>query len=185
MDSRKTTNSLEVELEQILKDYGDRVLNVCYSFLNSREDAEDAAQEVFVEVYLATGKFSTSASFSSWIFRVAVNKSIDAIRRRNRKKRVADLTSLFQYKKDAKPYLGPVESLNEKERSLILHEEIERLPERQRVAIVLCKIEEMSVKEAAEVMQTSSSSVESLLFRGRTNLERNLRQRYGSKGAES
>ena len=175
MESSERKNTLEVEFEQILSDYSDRVINVCYSFLNSREDAEDAAQEVFVEIYLSSANFQNHAKLTSWIFRVAVNKSIDVIRRRNRKKRVADLTGLFFHRKDAVPYQGPVESLDEKERKAVLYQAIEQLPERQRVAIVLCKIEELSVKEAAEVMGASCSSVESLLFRGRTNLEKQLK----------
>ncbi len=180
MDSTETKKSPEVEFEQILRDFGDRVLNVCYSFLHNREDAEDTAQEVFVEIYLASGKIHTSSHLSSWIFRIAVNKSIDVIRRRNRKKRVADLKALFLHTKDSKPFLSPVENLDEKERKKVLYQAIDRLPDRQKVAVVLCKIEEMSVKEAAEVMQTSSSSVESLLFRGRTNLEKQLSQFCGS-----
>jgi RNA polymerase sigma-70 factor (ECF subfamily) len=74
--------------------YRDRVLNTCYRFIFNREDAEDIAQEVFIEVHRSITAFREESKLSTWIYRIAVTKSIDFIRKTKRKKRMAKLKSL-------------------------------------------------------------------------------------------
>ena len=178
MQIEELKNGSQREFEHLLNEYKEMVINICYGFLNSREDAEDAAQEVFVEVYRSIGSFRQQSKLSTWISRIAVNKSIDSLRKRKRKKRMVDLKGLFLAKGGFTSELDPGEPLAASERRDILFQAMEKLPEKQRTALVLCKLEMLSNKEAAEVMRTSISAVESLVYRGRTNLEKDLRQYY-------
>ncbi len=178
MQIEELQNGSQSEFEQLLQEYRDKVINICYGFLSSREDAEDVAQEVFVEVYRSIGQFRREAKLATWISRIAVNKSIDTLRKRKRKKRLVDLKGLFFAKGCGAAHQDPAEPLNLKERRDILFMAMQNLPTKQRTALVLCKIELLSNKEAAKVMRTSVSAVESLLFRGRANLEKELRQYY-------
>ncbi|TAJ13654.1 RNA polymerase sigma factor [Marinilabiliaceae bacterium JC017] len=154
--------------------YQKQVVNTCYSFVNHKEDAEDVAQEVFVEVYRSINKFREESSFSTWLYRLSVNKSLDFIRARNRQKRGSGLLSFWSggelERLNVVSLDQPGEVLESEERRTILLAAINKLPERQKVAITLSKLEELSQEEVAEVMQTSVSSVESLLVRAKKRL---------------
>jgi RNA polymerase sigma-70 factor (ECF subfamily) len=75
------------------------VITTCYSFINSKEDAEDVAQEVFLEIYRSIRQFRKEANLNTWIYRICINKSLDFVRKQKRKKRIADLRGLFGSKK--------------------------------------------------------------------------------------
>lgn len=178
MQIEELKNGSQAEFEQLLNEFSDMVINTCYGFLNSREDAEDVAQEVFVEVFRSISRFRQEARLSTWITRIAVNKSIDALRRQKRKKRLVDLSSLFLARGGTVSETDPAEPLALNERREILYQALGKLPDKQRTALVLCKIEMLSNKEAAEILRTSVPALEALLHRGRAGLERNLRQYY-------
>ncbi len=148
------------------------VINTCYSFVNSRDDAEDVAQEVFIEVYKTIARFRNESELSTWIYRISINKSLDFLRKQKRKKRIADLRDLFKSK--SKSAIPPHEQLEEKERKAILREQITLLPENQKVSLVLSQYDELSNKEIAKIMDISVSAVESLLHRARNNLRKRL-----------
>lgn len=148
------------------------VINTCYGFVNSRDDAEDIAQEVFIEVYKSISRFRNESELSTWIFRISINKSLDFLRKQKRKKRIADLRGLFTSK--TKSSVNPHDQLEAKERKTILREQIALLPENQKVALVLSQYERLSNKEIAGIMDISVSAVESLQHRGRTNLRKHL-----------
>ena len=82
--------------------YQDRVLNTCFRFLFNREDAEDVSQEVFIEVYRSIASFRAEAKLSTWIYHIAVTRSIDLIRKKNRKKRFSQVKSLLGVGKQGK-----------------------------------------------------------------------------------
>ena len=164
---------------ELVLNYQDRVLNVIFRFLNNKEDAEDVAQEVFIEVYRSIGHFKEEALLSTWIYRIAVNKSLDVIRKKKRKKRFAYIMNLFSSPDDKKevqlpaPH-NPQSDLEQKERIQILNRTIDSLPENQKVAITLSKYEGFSNKEISEIMDTSVSAVESLIHRAKENLRKKL-----------
>jgi len=159
--------------------YQDRVLNTCYRFLFNREDAEDVAQEVFIEVYRSISSFRAEAKLYTWIYHIAVTRSIDLLRKKKRKKRFAQMKSLLGMEEEGKelPALGkddPLEKLEQEERMSILHEAINSLPENQRIAFTLSKCEGTGNKKIAEIMGVTLSSVESLMHRAKKNLEKKL-----------
>lgn len=161
----------------------DRVLNVCYRFLHNRADAEEVAQDVFVEVYRSLPEFRGGAQLSTWIYRIAVTKSLDLIRRRNRKKRFgifyAPLRKEAPIEQVPAPRsFSPLVRLENHERSRILQQAVDSLPKSQKTAITLNKYEGASYHEIADIMGTTTSSVESLIHRGMEHLRKKLYRYY-------
>ena len=163
----------------LVEQYQTRVVNTCYGFLKNRQDAEDTAQEVFVEVFRSIQDFRGDSQLSTWIYRIAVTKSLNVIRTMNRKKRIGffrHAIGLEEVMDEAKAPddSKPDKQLEGQERLELLLQSIGKLPENQRVALTLHRLEGFSHEEVAEILQTSVPSVESLIFRAKKNLEKHL-----------
>ena len=176
-DIQKYSNP--VNYKELVLEHQDRVLNIIFRFLNNKEDAEDVAQEVFVAVYQNLPIFQSNAQLSTWIHRIAVNKSLDFLRKRNRKKRFGQIKQIVGLNDIEEKILTPATSnphllLENKERALILKQAVDLLSKKQRTAIVLNKYEGFSYQEVAEIMQTTLSAVESLIHKGMKNLRNKL-----------
>ncbi len=172
----------EAAFRQLVEHHQDRVVNTCYGYVHDAEDAEDLAQEVFIEVHRSVHQFRGDAKLSTWIYRIAVTKSLDHLRAKKRKKR---FSSLFRTSIDdgAATALSdgaatPDQQLEDEQRKQILLHAIQQLPDQQQTAFTLSKYEDLSYKEIAEVMDTSVASVESLLFRAKKNLQKQLHDYY-------
>lgn len=122
--------------------------------------------------------FREQSEISTWIYRIAVNKSLDFIRRKKRKKRFAQLVSLFSGSGgesiDPPAALNPHRELEDRERQQILKQAVEKLPDNQRTAITLSRYEGFNNKEIAAIMDLSLSAVEALLHRAKKNLHKHL-----------
>lgn len=181
---QRLENGEEAAFKQLVEEHKDRVYNTCLGFLRNPHDAEDTAQDVFIQVYDSIGDFREDSSLSTWIYRIAVTKSLELIRYRKRKKRSAffeALTSLFTDPDDAadeSEFMHPGLQLENKERAEILFREIEKLTEKQRIAFTLQKIEGLSYQEVADVMELNLPAVESLIYRAKENLKKQLHSYY-------
>lgn len=172
IQNKKTSNPLQDTFKDLVDQHSHEVVKTCYSFVNNKEDAEDVAQEVFIEIYKSIQHFNNKSDIGTWIYRISINKSLDFLRKKNRKKRIADLKGLFLHKN--RQTSTPHQDMEESERKEILHQQIALLAENQRIAIVLSQFDRLSNKKIAEIMKTSESAVESLLHRAKTNLRENL-----------
>jgi len=177
----------EQAFKMLVDNYRKLVVNTCYGLVHNREDAEDIAQDVFIEVYRAVQHFRADAKLSTWLYRIAVNRSLNHIRDNKKHKwfrsfenDVADKSRQLQQIESARSE-HPEFELENKQRALILHEAVNSLPENQKVAFTLSKYEDLSYNEIAEVMEMSVSSVESLLFRAKKNLQKKLHTCYKKK----
>jgi RNA polymerase sigma-70 factor (ECF subfamily) len=156
------------------------VQRVCYRILGHHQDAEDAAQEVFMKIYRNAETFRGGSGASTWIYRITVNIALNHRRRQKWDRFLNILPFSRERKEDAEDrFLAdekerPDLRLEKKERSRMLSEALDNLPERQRTAIILHKFEGLSYQEIAGVLRTSLSSVESLIHRARKNLQKNL-----------
>lgn len=163
----------------VVEKYQKLVLNCAYKFLRNRESAEDITQEVFIEVFESIRSFKAQSQLSTWIYRIAVTKSLNHIKSLKRKKRFAMVVSLFSEDK-AEKYIAAPEKTNQdqelenQERAKILTWALDKLPENQRVAFTLSKYKEMSYEEISSMMNMSIPSVESLIHRAKTNLKKEL-----------
>jgi RNA polymerase sigma factor (sigma-70 family) len=176
-------NRDESAFKILIRDYSEIVYNTTLSIVQNEHDAEDVTQEVFIEIFQSISKFKGEARLTTWIYRIALTKSLEFIRRKKRQKRTGMLQSLFQKNetepiKEAIHFYHPGVQLENKERSAILFAAIDKLPENQKSAFLLSKIEQLSYAEISEIMQTSVSSVESLLFRAKQNLRKILADYY-------
>lgn len=186
-NEQKLVQELKAGSEQAFRTlidlYQNKALSTCLGFIPNMQDAEDIVQEVFVEVYRSIGNFKEESKLSSWIYRIAVNKCLETIRYKKRKKRKAFFQSLVGIQESngndvAREFNHPGVLLENKERTSVLFSKIAELPENQRIVFTLCKIDDLSYKEAAEIMNTSVSSVESLMFRAKKNLQKFLEDYY-------
>lgn len=183
---KELKNGSQTGFKQLVESHKNKVINTCFGFVHNRADAEDIAQDVFVEVYQSVNNFNEDSSISTWIYRIAVNKSLDFIRKSKRKKRWAELTRINLDSKNETDHWfaddnNPQLTLENLERTKILNSAIDTLPQNQRTAFTLHKYEDLSYKEVAEILNTSVSSVESLMHRAKINLQQKLEKYYLSE----
>lgn len=164
--------------------YKKRVFNTVLGFLQNIENAEEVTQDVFVKVYETLGNFKRESKLSTWIYRISVNQALDFIRKTKRKKRFGIVTSLFGEENEVlhQPanFEHPGVVLEKKEKAAILFSAINSLPEKQKTAFLLQKIEQCNQQKIAEIMQLNEGAVESLLSRAKTNLKRQLINYYSA-----
>lgn len=169
---------------QLLDDFQQKVFSTCISFVPNKEDAEDIAQEVFIEVFNSISKFKGDSKLSTWIYRITTNKCLEFIRKKNTKKRFAFLQSITgnAIPMDKTDYFTEINHpgilLENKELNTTLFKAINSLPESQSVVFTLHKIDGKSYQEVAEITDRSLSSVESVMFRAKKNLQSTLENYY-------
>jgi RNA polymerase sigma-70 factor (ECF subfamily) len=166
-------------LKSLFSIYKDKVFNTAVSYLQNIQDAEEITQDVFIEIFNSADKFKGDSALSTWIYKITINKCLDQIKYQKRKKRFAVVTSIFKTDSvelniDTPDFIHPGIEIEQKESSQILFKAIHKLPDNQKTAFILSKIESLSYKEISEIMKTSISSVESLLFRAKQNLKKEL-----------
>ena len=160
---------------KLLDLFQQKVFATCISFVPNKEDAEDIAQDVFVEVFNSINKFKGNSKLSTWIYRITTNKCLEFIRKKNTKKRFAFLQSIMgnEIPMDKTKYFTemnhPGVLLENKQKSETLFKAINQLPDAQRVVFTLSKIDGLSNQEVCDITEKSLSSVESLLFRAKKN----------------
>ena len=165
--------------------YQDMVYNTAISIVQNAEDADDITQEVFVQVYLSVNSFKGESKLSTWLYRITISKALDHEKKKKRKKRFGFVQSLFGSQDNEQ--LHPVEfnhpgvQLEKKERAAELFKALKQLPDKQRIAFTLHKLEGQSHQEIAEIMNTSLYAVESLMGRAKTNLKKVLYNYYQEK----
>lgn len=154
------------------------VFNLCLHYLPNRQEAEEAAQDVFVKIHQKLPGFQEKSSLKTWVYRVAVNHCLDVLRARRRHKRFGFLFSLFDEKSgkqtDPPDFDHPGVLLEDREALEILFKKINQLPENQCTAIILKYLDDLPQREIADIMQISEKAVESLLMRAKSNLNKKV-----------
>jgi len=170
--------------EELVDRYQHRLLSVLRHLCGNPEEAEDLAQEVFLRVYRSRKEYHPQAKFSTWMFTIANNLAANAFRRRQRKPTVNldvhESGPLGPRPQETLVYdraPAPEHQLDHHELSLVIQKALEQLNDRQRMAVVLNKFEDMSYQEIAEVMGMTVKAIKSLLSRARTQL-RDLLKNY-------
>ena len=155
------------------------VINVCYKFVSNEDDANDVAQEVFIEVYHSINKFRSDSKVTTWLYRICVNRSLNFIRNNKKYK----LTESYSNENEINSGISsssstPETALINKERADIINNAINSLPENQKTAFILCKKEDLSYQEISNVLGISVKAVESLIVRAKKNLQKLLVEYY-------
>jgi RNA polymerase sigma-70 factor (ECF subfamily) len=177
----------EQAFKQLVENYQKLVVTTCFGMVHNTEDAEDIAQEVFIEVFRSIQNFRADSKISTWLYRIAVNRSLNFIRDNKRKKWYHSIEDAVLGKTQQKSEIHnvnnetPFSELENTQRAKILYDAIDSLPENQKTAFALNKYEDLSYKEISEVMNLSVSSVESLIHRAKTKLQKKLYNCYKKK----
>ena len=167
--------------EELVATYQHRLIAVMHHLVGNADEAEDLAQEVFLRVYRARKKYRPRSKFSTWLFTIANNLALNALRTRSRKP-VVPLNLNDSGPLGPRPAEqlvrdragSPTARIQNQELVAIIRQALEGLNERQRMAVLLNKFEDMNYAEIAEVMGLTTQAVKSLLSRARTNLRQVL-----------
>jgi RNA polymerase sigma factor (sigma-70 family) len=172
--------------QYLIDHWQDMVFNTALGIVQQRSDAEDITQEVFVQAFRSVGTFKGESKLSTWLYRICISKALDHERRRKRKKRFALVKTLFgdgdSDIADPDHFDHPGIRLENKEKAATLFRAVAKLPDNQRIAFTLNKLEGLAHGEIAEVMGITVSAVESLLHRAKANLRKWLEDFYRENG---
>ncbi|HXT75110.1 MAG TPA: sigma-70 family RNA polymerase sigma factor [Candidatus Eisenbacteria bacterium] len=158
----------------LLQRYRSPLVNFLYRMVRNREQAEDLAQEVFIRVYRARADYVPSAKFTTWLFRIATNLALNSVRDTRHQRAEISLDAPITTDAedgDEKTIDAPDKHPNieqhlvEEDRKKMIRHAIEKLPEKQRAAVLLHKYQELDYNEIAKILECSESALKSLLFR--------------------
>ena len=166
---------------ELVEKYKQPVMNFVYRSLRDETEAEDLAQNVFLQVYKSRSRYRRTAKFSTWLFTIARNLCLNELRRRYRhpaesiEETQAENEDQPQRQYEDKKVTLPTDSLLHGELAKKIEEALAELPENQRTAILLCRQDELSYEEIAKVLDCSLSATKSLIHRGRETLKEKLK----------
>jgi RNA polymerase sigma-70 factor (ECF subfamily) len=169
----------ELAFQELVERNHARVIGLIYRFIGDATDAEDLAQEVFLRIYRARQTYKPMAKFSTWMFRITANVSLNALRSRASRRddvsidQMADSSDGPRAMPDPDTHT-PDHSLHQEELHARVREAIGTLPAKQQIAVVLNKYEGMSYADVARTIGCSTMAVKSLLARARDNLKDRL-----------
>lgn len=156
----------ETSFNELLKRHKEKVRNIIYLTLSNTDSVDDIAQEVFITVYRHLRNFRFESQFTTWLYRITINKCKDHLRRKN-------IRRIFLPLKDEEPILT---SFNEDyDIKLIVRKAIAELPDKLRIPIVLKDLEGFSYQEIADTMACEIGTVKSRIFRAREALKKSLK----------
>lgn len=174
------------DFNKIYNEHKSIVYNTALSYLQNIEEAEEITQDVFIEMNQSYKNFRGESTIKTWLYKITINKSIDLINYKKRKKRFAFISNLFHEESNeplhqVSDFNHPGVIIENKEKAAILFKAIDLLPANQKTAFILARIEGINQKEISKIMDTSVGAIESLLSRAKENLKKNLENYYKIK----
>ncbi|PYX83509.1 MAG: RNA polymerase subunit sigma-24 [Acidobacteria bacterium] len=172
----------EPAFDYLVQKYRRPMVSFMYRMAHNAAAAEDLAQEVFLRVYRSRASYEASAKFTTWLYRIATNLAVNHARdtRHERPENMASLdepdeqTGTTMDVADTSPNVE--ERLVRQERLKAIRQSVENLPERQRLAVLMHKYQQMDYKQIGEVLKLSESATKSLLFRAYETLRQQLKE---------
>ena len=188
MDQKELINQLQQGDESAFRDlvntFGQQVFITCKGFVHQSEEAEDITQEVFLEAFRSIQKFRGEAKLSTWLYRIAVNRSLNYLRSKKRKSwlHLGDgdgrNNDRFFFDPEDTSSLLPDELMSRNQKVAFLAKTIDQLPKNQKAAFVLHKYDDLSYKEIAEILHVSIKAVEALMVRAKATLRKKMEHCY-------
>ncbi len=161
----------DTSFELLLQRYRRPLINFLYRMVRDSASAEDLAQEVFLRVYRARKDYAPNAKFTTWLFRIATNLALNAIRDGRHRQLDISIDQPIEYGEE-QPMIevrdkAPVieQQLIERDRAAMIRQAVDALPEKQRAAVLLHKYVDLDYAEIARILDCSESALKSLLFR--------------------
>jgi len=177
----------ETELyAEIISRYQNKVYSTAYSYTRDHEEAKDLTQEIFIKLYNNLGSFKNKAQFSTYLFRIAVNKCIDWTRKK-RAKTISILSCQNEEEADIYDFIADYQSNPEEiflrhENSDIIRTEIDKLPEIYKTVMIMFYFQDFSPQEIADILKIPRKTIDTRLFRGRNLIKKRLVHNSGFGG---
>lgn len=172
----------EQAFKKLVDEWQRMVYNTTLGIVQNADDADDITQDVFIQVYQSVSSFKGESKFSTWLYRIVITKSLDHIKKKKRKKRFGFMQSLFGNNSDEEihpeEFNHPGVLMENKERAAELFKALEQLPDKQRIAFTLHRLEAQKHQDIALIMELSVTAVESLIARAKGNLRQLLKDYY-------
>ena len=175
---KRCKNGDREAFNELFSMYENKVINIAYGMLSEREDAYDAAQEVFIKVYKNIASFKENSSLSTWIYRITSNTCNDILRKRQRNSLTISLNTTFDdgekdmELRDNSPTPDEYAEYNETQRAV--RKAIKELSDEYREVITLCDIEDMSYEDISNILNCPVGTVKSRINRARKALKKKL-----------
>jgi RNA polymerase sigma-70 factor, ECF subfamily len=174
--------------QELFNKYKNRVINYCFRFCGHQAVAEELAQETFLKVYKAAKRYRPKARFSTWLFKIATNVCLNEVRRPVYRNRIESLDEISENNIDlmasTKAATGPNTPDNlliSREQQMLVRKAIDRLPEKQRAALLLRIEGEFSYGEIGQQINRNENHVKTLIHRGRKSLKKEIDAYFGDK----
>ncbi len=168
--------------KKLVDEWQDMVYNTALGIVQNADDADDITQDVFIQVYQSVSSFKGESKFSTWLYRIVITKSLDHLKKKKRKKRFGFMQSLFGNNSDEEihpeEFNHPGVLMENKESAAALFKALQQLPDKQRIAFTLHRLEAQRHQDIAAVMELSVTAVESLIARAKGNLRQILKDYY-------
>lgn len=168
-----------IKISKIYDEYASRVYNIALHYVRHIPDAEEITQDVFIKIHESIENFNQDSQLATWIHRITVNTALDHLRKQNARKRRFILSMDNAVLPASTDHVHPGIQLEGKESLGALMDIINELPNTQKTAVILHKIEGLSQQETAEIMERSTKSVESLIARARHTIKEKLGKERG------
>ncbi|MDF3028807.1 MAG: polymerase, sigma-24 subunit, subfamily [Fluviicola sp.] len=165
-------------LELLYEKHAKQVYNLVLQYVQNVNDAEEITQDVFLAAYKSLDKFRNESNHSTWLYRIAINKSLDFLKAKRRKKRFFWFTNELT-ENDSVEFNHPGVLIENKEETAFIFSCMDQLPDNQKTALILNKIEQLPVMEIAGIMGLSAKAVESLIQRAKINLSKKIEDSEG------
>ncbi|MCC6764101.1 MAG: RNA polymerase sigma factor [Deltaproteobacteria bacterium] len=157
------------------------IVNFAFHFVGSRQRAEEIAQDVFLQLYRAAGRYEPTAKFTTWLYRIATNACLNEVRRPEHRhpRRPLEHTPDDERKRSEIAFPDPTAvagdgALAGRQLEAKIHEVLEALPPNQRAALLMSRVDGLSYLEVAEALETTESAVKSLVFRATATMRKEL-----------
>ena len=171
----------ETAFKWLVEAYKSKVYFTVLNILQDEAEADDSAQDVFIQVYESISSFKQQSSLSTWIYRIAVRKALDKLRKRKTRQQLNKYLPWWMPEENitkSENFYHPGILVENKQKAAIFFKAINALPEKQKIAITLIKVQGMSYEQASEIMDQSVKAIESLISRAKQNLERQLHKQH-------
>jgi len=172
----------EQAFKRLVDEWQDMVYNTAVGIVQNEDDADDITQDVFIQVYQSVSSFKGESKFSTWLYRIVISKALDHVKKKKRKKRFGFVQSLFGNAQEEEihpeEFNHPGVLMENRERAAELFKAMEQLPDSQRIAFTLHKLEAQKHQDIAAIMNISLTAVESLIARAKGNLRKTLNAYY-------
>ena len=178
----RTKSGDDGAFSELMRRHYKGVVNYIYRYTNLKENSEDLAQEVFLRIYRSRKHYRPEAKFSTWLYKIATNVSLTYVKKKNVNLSLDELNDESGEVGDPEVEIAD-DLIYRKEIKDVIYQAMESLPEREKVAIMLCKYEGLSYEEVAQVLECTVGAVKSYVHRGRMKLIDKLKP-YLPEGGE-